>query len=183
MGRGCHQDVRCHHGACGRGALTVGAPADLIVLKARNEMLSRPQFDRVVVRGGRAMTPAGRIIGNSTISWRERTGAQHSGPALHQRVLGLARWTLRPARWVPHALLMPSLRNSSTATENANFLQQTRELQGSSRKTPKCKAVVAQPLTSLMRGNGTCDCYQYTTYYRVRIGRGFRREGNHLLPV
>ena len=40
-----------------RGRLTVGAPADLIVLKARSysEMLSRSQFDRAVMRDGRAI--------------------------------------------------------------------------------------------------------------------------------
>ena len=41
----------------GRGRLRAGDPADLIVLKARDysEMLSRAQFDRVVLRGGRAI--------------------------------------------------------------------------------------------------------------------------------
>jgi cytosine deaminase len=40
-----------------RGFLAPGQPADLIVLKARNfsEMLSRTQFDRAVLRGGRAI--------------------------------------------------------------------------------------------------------------------------------
>jgi cytosine deaminase len=40
-----------------RGTLAVGAPADLIVLKARSwsEMLSRTQFDRTVLRAGRAI--------------------------------------------------------------------------------------------------------------------------------
>lgn len=40
-----------------RGRLHVGSGADLMVLKARDysEMLSRPQFDRVVVRGGRVI--------------------------------------------------------------------------------------------------------------------------------
>jgi cytosine deaminase len=40
-----------------RGVLKPGAPADLLVLKARNysEMLSRSQFDRTVLRGGRAI--------------------------------------------------------------------------------------------------------------------------------
>ncbi len=40
-----------------RGRLVVGAPADLIVLKARSysEMLSRAQFDRTVLRDGRAI--------------------------------------------------------------------------------------------------------------------------------
>ena len=40
-----------------RGRLAVGAPADLIVLKARSysEMLSRSQFDRAVMRDGRAI--------------------------------------------------------------------------------------------------------------------------------
>jgi len=40
-----------------RGRLAVGAPADLIVLKARSysEMLSRSQFDRAVIRDGRAI--------------------------------------------------------------------------------------------------------------------------------
>lgn len=41
----------------GRGRLRAGDPADLIVLKARDysEMLARAQFDRVVLRGGRAI--------------------------------------------------------------------------------------------------------------------------------
>lgn len=40
-----------------RGVLKPGAPADLIVLKARNysEMLARSQFDRTVLRAGRAI--------------------------------------------------------------------------------------------------------------------------------
>jgi cytosine deaminase len=40
-----------------RGVLKAGAPADLLVLKARNysEMLSRTQFDRTVLRAGRAI--------------------------------------------------------------------------------------------------------------------------------
>jgi cytosine deaminase len=40
-----------------RGRLAIGAPADLIVLKARSysEMLSRSQFDRTVIRAGRAI--------------------------------------------------------------------------------------------------------------------------------
>jgi cytosine deaminase len=40
-----------------RGVLKAGAPADLMVLKARNysEMLSRTQFDRTVLRAGRAI--------------------------------------------------------------------------------------------------------------------------------
>ncbi len=40
-----------------RGRLAAGAPADLIVLKARSysEMLSRAQFDRAVLRDGRAI--------------------------------------------------------------------------------------------------------------------------------
>jgi len=40
-----------------RGRLAVGAPADLIVLKARSysEMLSRTQFERAVIRDGRAI--------------------------------------------------------------------------------------------------------------------------------
>jgi cytosine deaminase len=40
-----------------RGRLAAGAPADLIVLKARSysEMLSRTQFDRAVLRAGRAI--------------------------------------------------------------------------------------------------------------------------------
>ena len=40
-----------------RGRLAAGAPADLIVLKARSysEMLSRTQFDRAVLRDGRAI--------------------------------------------------------------------------------------------------------------------------------
>jgi len=40
-----------------RGTLKAGAPADLLVLKARNysEMLSRHQFDRTVLRAGRAI--------------------------------------------------------------------------------------------------------------------------------
>jgi cytosine deaminase len=44
-------------GLADRGRVAVGAPADLIVLKARDysEMLSRFQADRVVLRGGRAI--------------------------------------------------------------------------------------------------------------------------------
>ena len=40
-----------------RGALAAGGPADLIVLKARDysEMLARSQFDRAVLRAGRAI--------------------------------------------------------------------------------------------------------------------------------
>ena len=40
-----------------RGTLAVGMPADLIVLKARNysEMLARTQFDRTVIRDGKAI--------------------------------------------------------------------------------------------------------------------------------
>lgn len=40
-----------------RGVLKVGAPADLLVLKARSysEMLSRAQFDRTVIRAGKAI--------------------------------------------------------------------------------------------------------------------------------
>jgi cytosine deaminase len=40
-----------------RGVLKAGAPADLLLLKARNysEMLSRAQFDRTVLRAGRAI--------------------------------------------------------------------------------------------------------------------------------
>jgi cytosine deaminase len=40
-----------------RGRLAAGTPADLIVLKARgySEMLSRAQFDRAVIRAGRAI--------------------------------------------------------------------------------------------------------------------------------
>ena len=39
------------------GVLSAKAPADLLVLRARNysEMLSRSQFDRAVLRGGRAI--------------------------------------------------------------------------------------------------------------------------------
>ena len=39
------------------GVLKQGAPADLLVLKARSysEMLAREQFDRTVIRGGRAI--------------------------------------------------------------------------------------------------------------------------------
>ena len=40
-----------------RGTLKVGGPADLLVLKARSysEMLARSQFDRTVIRAGRAI--------------------------------------------------------------------------------------------------------------------------------
>jgi len=39
------------------GVLKPGAPADLLVLKARSysELLARAQFDRTVIRGGRAI--------------------------------------------------------------------------------------------------------------------------------
>ncbi len=44
-------------GLSGRGRLQVGAQADLVILKARDysEMLSRSQFDRVVLRNGRSI--------------------------------------------------------------------------------------------------------------------------------
>ncbi|RZJ25873.1 MAG: cytosine deaminase [Haliea sp.] len=44
-------------GLPGRGAIRVGAPADLIVVRARSysELLSRNQFDRTVLRAGRAI--------------------------------------------------------------------------------------------------------------------------------
>jgi cytosine deaminase len=44
-------------GLAGRGRLRCGAPADLLVLKARSysELLARHQFDRVVLRNGRAI--------------------------------------------------------------------------------------------------------------------------------
>ena len=45
--------------ACGFAvpSLAVGAPADLVIFRARNwsELLSRPQSDRIVLRGGRAI--------------------------------------------------------------------------------------------------------------------------------
>jgi cytosine deaminase len=43
-----------------QGNLRIGAPADLVVLRARDysELLARPQFDRVVVRRGRAIDTA-----------------------------------------------------------------------------------------------------------------------------
>jgi cytosine deaminase len=43
-----------------RGALRVDAPADLLVLRARNysELLARHQWDRVVLRAGRAIDTA-----------------------------------------------------------------------------------------------------------------------------
>ena len=42
-------------GLDGVGRIAVGGPADLIVMRARtfNELLSRPQTDRVVLVGGR----------------------------------------------------------------------------------------------------------------------------------
>jgi cytosine deaminase len=41
----------------GRGVVRVGGPADLVLLKTRrmSELLSRPQSDRVVLRGGQAI--------------------------------------------------------------------------------------------------------------------------------
>jgi len=43
--------------AAGVGKLAVGAPADMIVFEARkyDELLSRPQTERVVIRSGRAL--------------------------------------------------------------------------------------------------------------------------------
>ena len=43
------------------GAIAVGGPADFVVFRARafSELLSRPQSDRVVVRGGRAISRSG----------------------------------------------------------------------------------------------------------------------------
>ena len=45
-------------GLSGHGRLSVGEPASLIVFHARtlNELVSRPQSDRVVIRGGRRLT-------------------------------------------------------------------------------------------------------------------------------
>lgn len=49
--------------ACGfadRGRIAIGQPADLVLFRARslNELLSRPQSDRVVLRGGRVLNAA-----------------------------------------------------------------------------------------------------------------------------
>jgi len=42
-------------GLAGAGVLRAGEPADFVVFKGRNwtELLSRPEMDRLVVRGGR----------------------------------------------------------------------------------------------------------------------------------
>jgi cytosine deaminase len=44
-------------GLSGRGVLQPGEPADLILFNARslNELMCRPQHDRIVVRNGRAL--------------------------------------------------------------------------------------------------------------------------------
>jgi cytosine deaminase len=44
-------------GLSGHGVLQAGGPADLILFNARsfNELICRPQHDRVVVRAGRAL--------------------------------------------------------------------------------------------------------------------------------
>ncbi len=44
-------------GFAGRGRIVVGAPADLVLFRARSmtELLSRPQSDRAVLRGGRLL--------------------------------------------------------------------------------------------------------------------------------
>jgi cytosine deaminase len=49
--------------ACGfadRGRIAVGAPADLVLFRARsmNELLARPQADRVILRGGKVLDAA-----------------------------------------------------------------------------------------------------------------------------
>jgi cytosine deaminase len=49
--------------ACGfadRGRIAVGAPADLVLFRARsmNELLARPQADRVILRDGKVLTAA-----------------------------------------------------------------------------------------------------------------------------
>jgi cytosine deaminase len=53
-------------GMPGRGLITVGAPADLILFSARymTELLSRPQSDRVVLRGG-------KVLEATAPHWRE----------------------------------------------------------------------------------------------------------------
>jgi cytosine deaminase len=53
-------------GMAGRGLITPGAPADLILFSARfmTELLSRPQSDRVVLRGG-------RVLEATAPHWRE----------------------------------------------------------------------------------------------------------------
>jgi cytosine deaminase len=47
-------------GLAGQGRLHAGSPADMMVLRARrySEMLSRHQFDRVVLRAGREIDTA-----------------------------------------------------------------------------------------------------------------------------
>ncbi len=44
-------------GMSGRGVIRAGAPADLVLFRARvmTELLSRPQSDRLVLRGGRVL--------------------------------------------------------------------------------------------------------------------------------
>ena len=53
-------------GLAGRGLIAAGAPADLILVSARfmTELLSRPQSDRVVLRGG-------RVLDATAPHWRE----------------------------------------------------------------------------------------------------------------
>ncbi len=47
-------------GFAGRGCIAVGAPADLILFRARSmtELLARPQADRAVLRGGKVLAAA-----------------------------------------------------------------------------------------------------------------------------
>lgn len=50
IGSGASEIAGFEHGA----AIAIGAPADLVLFRARNwtELLARPQSDRVVLRGG-----------------------------------------------------------------------------------------------------------------------------------
>ena len=49
--------------SCGfpdRGRIAVGAPADLVLFRARSmtELLARPQSDRIILRGGQVLNAA-----------------------------------------------------------------------------------------------------------------------------
>ena len=59
-----------------RGVIRVGAPADLILFRARDwsELLSRPQTDRVVLRAGRRSTRRCP----TTASWTICSGMPHA---------------------------------------------------------------------------------------------------------
>ena len=69
-GRGDQPHAGGDHGAADAGVIRVGAPADLLLFRARSdtELLSRPQSDRIVLR-------AGRQIDTTPPDYRELDGA------------------------------------------------------------------------------------------------------------